>query len=145
VSCYNASADTNAHAITITGNQNLIEDCVASGTGRKMIFTWGGRANVLRRCFARWQRFDSREACGEWPWGENLEFYNSSDSLMENVISYGSGLNAAIGILANINSLNGNVPFSTNNRILGAISCGMECFPTAPSSIGLPRASALLR
>ncbi|MBN1571263.1 MAG: chitobiase/beta-hexosaminidase C-terminal domain-containing protein, partial [Acidobacteria bacterium] len=121
-SCYNADKDKNVHVITITGKYNLVEDCVASGTGRKMIFTWGGTQNIIRRCFAKWQRFDARQHCSEWPWGENLEFYNSSDSIMENVISFGSGANAGIGILGNINSDNGNTPFSDNNKILAAIS-----------------------
>ena len=129
VSGYNANKDGNSHVFTIsTSHDNLLEDCIASGTGRKMIFTWGGNHNTIRRCLARWQHYEMREHCGEWPWGENLEFYNSSNSLMENSIGYGGAPTTNVSVLGNINSANGNTPFSRDNRLLGVIALRPSMF-----------------
>jgi hypothetical protein len=122
VSGYNANKDSNSHVFTITSKYTLLEDCIASGTGRKMVFTWGGQYNVIRRCFTNWVSFDGREFDSDWPWGESLEFYNSSDSIIENSVSYGSPPTTAVSVLGNIDSANGNTPFSRNNKLLGIIA-----------------------
>ena len=122
VSGYNANNDTNSHVFTLTGKYTLLEDCIASGTGRKMAFTWGGQYNTIRGCFTNWQQFDARDFDGEWPWGEDLELYNSSDSIIENSISYGTAPKTAVSVLGNINSANGDAPYSRNNQILGVMS-----------------------
>ncbi|HMN27914.1 MAG TPA: chitobiase/beta-hexosaminidase C-terminal domain-containing protein, partial [Caldilineaceae bacterium] len=122
VSGYNADTNRNSHVFTITGKYTLLEDCIASGTGRKMVFTWGGQFNIIRRCFTNWQSFDGREFDSNWPWGEDLEFYNSSDSVIEDSVSYGSPPTTGVSILGNIDSANGNTPFTRNNKVLGVMA-----------------------
>ncbi|MEZ4718365.1 MAG: hypothetical protein R2851_20070 [Caldilineaceae bacterium] len=121
VSGYNANRDANSHVFILTGTDTLLEDCIASGTGRKMAFTWGGQRNIIRRCFTNWQRYDGREFNSDWPWGEDLEFYNSSDSIMENSISYGSPPKTAVSVYGNIDSANGSTPYSVNDKVLGVM------------------------
>ena len=121
VSGYNANRDANSHVFILTGTDTLLEDCIASGTGRKMAFTWGGQRNTIRRCFTNWQRYDGREFNSDWPWGEDLEFYNSSDSIMENSISYGSPPKTAVSVYGNIDSANGSTPYSYNDQVLGVM------------------------
>lgn len=93
VSGYNANTDENVSVIAInypSAQYNLVEDCVAAGTGRKMIILWHSSKNIVRRCFANWQGWDGRNACQEWPWGENIDVYGSNDNIIENSIGYGS-------------------------------------------------------
>ena len=122
VSGYNANKDQNTHVFTIAeAHNNLIEDCVASGTGRKMVLIWGGSHNTIRRCFTNWVRYDAR-FFPYWPWGEDLEIYNGSNNIIENSISYGSPPQTAVSLYANIDSANGSNPYSNDNKILGVMA-----------------------
>lgn len=90
---YNAHPDLNAHVFEVSypeAQHNLLEDCVASGTGRKMFVFFRSSHNTMRRCFAKWQRWDGRRNCGQpWPNGANLQFYGANHSTMENCIGVG--------------------------------------------------------
>jgi len=133
VSGYNANPDENAHVFTITANHTLLEDCVAAGTGRKMILIYGydrehGNHNIIRRCFADWQAWDGRNFCEAWPWGDNIQVYNGSDNLIENSIGYGAVPFWSISVQAN--SLEAR---AVGNQVLGsmAINAGMAAQETA--------------
>lgn len=123
VSGYDAYTDGNEHVFTITGNNNVVEDCIAAGSGRKMIVVFLGSNNVIRRCFANWQSWDGREWHDAWPWGDNIQIYNASDNIIENSISYGSVPLWGLSIQAN-----GPDAISSGNKILGsmAINAGMN-------------------
>jgi hypothetical protein len=122
VSGYDANTDTNSHVITVWGDNNLVEDCVAAGTGRKMIVVYLGENNVIRRCLADWEQWDGREWHDCWPWGEGIEIYNGSNNIIENSIAYGNTPNGAVSLLSQ------NREASNNNMILGtmAILGGMK-------------------
>lgn len=103
VSGYNANKDENVHVFTVAeADYNVIEDCIASGTGRKMVLFWGGSHNIARRCFTNWVHYEGRNFDSEWPWGEDLEIYNGSNSIIENSISYGSPPKTAVSVYGNI-------------------------------------------
>jgi hypothetical protein len=124
VSAYNANTDTNDHVISISGGtNNLLEDCVAAGTGRKMIMIYGGQNNTIRGCFTKWLEWDGREWHDAWPWGENINIYNSSFNIVENSIGYGPVPYRSISIIANCSQC-----VAVGNKILGsmAINAGMN-------------------
>jgi hypothetical protein len=125
VSGYNANTDTNAHVFAISGygKYNLIEDCVAAGTGRKMVVVHLGEFNTVRRCFADWRQWDGREWHDCWPWGDGIEIYNASNNIIENSIAYSMNPTYQISLLAQ-----GSNNRSTGNKILGtmAIRSGMK-------------------
>jgi hypothetical protein len=116
VSGYNANTDGNDHVYVLTGDNNLVEDCVAAGTGRKMIMAFMSENNIIRRCLADWQQWDGREWHDCWPWGDGIELYNSSYNIIENSISYSRNPTQAINVLAQ-----GGV-HSIGNKVLGSIA-----------------------
>ena len=118
VSAYNASVDDNSFAIGIIwSNDNLLEDCVAAGTGRYMINVFTSQNNTLRRCFTQWQQWDGREFCGvTWPNGDSVGVYNSSNTTVENVIAYGRALT---GIFIQAND---DTAVANNNQVLGSMA-----------------------
>ena len=70
VSAYNANLDVNSSVVLLWGNNNLVEDAVAAGTGRYMFEIYQGSGNTLRRVFAQWEQWDGRQFCGvQWPHG----------------------------------------------------------------------------
>lgn len=126
VSAYNANTDTNSAVIGVLwpeAQYNLFEDCVAAGTGRKMVYTFQGQHNVFRRCFTYWQAWDGREWHDDWPWGDNLQVYNGSYNIIENSISYGPVPLWGISIQANHPDAK-----AIGNQVLGsiAIQAGMK-------------------
>lgn len=122
VSGYNAETDQNAHVFEVTGNYNLIEDAIASGTGRKMAFTYFGQYNVFRRVFAAWQQWDGRTGLACWPWGDGIEIYNADNNIIENSITYGKNPVWAMSLVSQ-----GNGSHAIGNKFLGdmAILAGM--------------------
>lgn len=125
ISGYNANTDTNAHVIEIWGNRgnsNLIEDCVAAGTGRKMIMIFKAEQNVIRRCLADWREHDSRLWHDCWPWGDGIEIYNASNNIIENSIAFSRNPTYAIHVQAQGDSR------AIGNKVLGsmAILAGMK-------------------
>ena len=122
VSGYNANTDTNSHVITVWGDNNLVEDCVAAGTGRKMIIMFKGENNTIRRCLADWRQWDGREWHDCWPWGEGIEIYSANNNIIENSIAYGHTPRSGVSLLAQ-----GTNP-TTGNKVLGtmALRSGLE-------------------
>jgi hypothetical protein len=116
VSAYNANTDRNNHVILIIGNHNLLEDCLASGTGRKMIVIFQGANNVIRRCFAYWKEWDGREWHDCWPWGEGIEIYNASNNIIENSVAVGRVPRAGVSLMVQAPGA------SIGNKILGTMS-----------------------
>ncbi|MFO7955641.1 MAG: chondroitinase-B domain-containing protein [Candidatus Brocadiia bacterium] len=119
---YNANPDKNAHVFGVTypeAQHNLLEDCAASGTGRKMFMFFLSKHNTMRRCFANWQRWDGREHPRlPWPNGANLQFYGANHCTMENCIGVGripAWWSVSMFAQANTKSCIG-------NRILGTIA-----------------------
>jgi hypothetical protein len=126
VSAYNANTDTNSAVIGVvweSAQHNIIEDCVAAGSGRKMLYTYKGENNIFRRCYADWQEWDGREWHDCWPWGDGIEIYNGSFNTIENSISYGQNPTWAINVMANDPSAK-----AIGNKVLGsmAILAGMQ-------------------
>lgn len=117
VSAYDANVDDNNFVINITGNHNLVEDCVAGGTGRKMLVIYGGADNTVRRCLMLPERWDGRNANQSWPWIDGIEFYNASNNTVENSIVYGNSPTVAFSILAQ-----GSNGAAKGNRILGSMA-----------------------
>jgi hypothetical protein len=116
VSGYNANKDGNDHVFTVWSYNNVLEDCVAAGTGRKMILSYRKGNNTIRRCYAQWEMWEGANFCpGPWPWGEQIETYNSSNNIIENSIAVGRSTNG-------INSFAQGGATSSNNQILGSIS-----------------------
>lgn len=125
-SIYNAHPDINSIVVSVLGSNNLVEDCVVGGFGRKMMYVFGsGTRNIFRRCFVAWQEWDGREfSPGNWPWGDSIETYNASGNVFENCIVYGMTPGPGSGI--NIFSQGGQS--SSNNAVLGtmAVKAGMK-------------------
>lgn len=93
VSAYNADTDKNSHNITLGTHAsfNLVEDCIAAGSGRKMAFSYSGHHNTFRRCFTNQQEYLMRIFCGtgEWPWTEHI-IDNSQGSHRLNLVDIDS-------------------------------------------------------
>lgn len=124
VSGYDANLDVNSDVFAIfDSHDNLIEDCIAAGAGRKMVMIYQGSHNTIRRCFANWQRWDGRRWCDDWPWGDNLQIYNSDYNIIENSIGYGSVPVWSIAVQANKPEVS-----AIGNQVLGsiAIDAGMR-------------------
>lgn len=118
VSGYDANPDDNSDVFAIfDSHHNLIEDCVAAGTGRKMVMIYRGSHNTIRRCFADWQQWDGRYWCDDWPWGDNIQIYNSDYNIIENSIGYGAVPVWSIAVQANDSAVT-----AIGNQVLGSIS-----------------------
>jgi len=119
---YNANTDVNAPVFGVAypeAQHNLLEDCAASGTGRKMFIFFRSKHNTMRRCFANWQRWEGRENCKQvWPNGTNLQFYGANHCTMENCIGVGR-IPAwwSVGMFAQYNTES-----CIGNRILGTVA-----------------------
>jgi hypothetical protein len=107
VSAYNANKDYNTTVIDFMGSDNLCEDCVAGGYGRKMYIIYHGdatvpRRNILRRCFSAWMEWQGAQFDpGGWPWGDGLEVYGASSNIVENSITYGMAPGPSAGMGSN--------------------------------------------
>lgn len=118
VSAYNANVDVNSTVFLLWGDNNLVEDSVAAGTGRYMFEVYQGSNNTMRRIFAQWEQWDGRQFCGvQWPHGYNIGVYNASGTTIENAIAYGRA--PAVGILVQANDDNA---VANNNAILGSMA-----------------------
>jgi hypothetical protein len=123
VSAYNANTDSNHHVISISGSSNLIEDCVAAGTGRKMISIFQSDDNIIRRCFTYWIEWDGRNMCINWPNGQSIQVYHGQNNIIENSIAIGPVPQWSISIQANSPNA-----VAIGNKVLGsiAINAGMN-------------------
>ncbi len=118
VSGYDANTDDNSDIFAIfDSHENLIEDCIAAGSGRKMVMIYRGGNNTIRRCFADWRSWDGRTWCDDWPWGDNIQIYNSDHNIIENSIGYGSVPVWSIAVQANAPDVS-----AVGNQVLGSIS-----------------------
>lgn len=94
ISAYDADVDGNSSVITVAWTDHItIEDCIAAGTGRKMILVFGASDVTIRRCLAHWERWDGQDPsyCGvSWPSGNGIHLYGGGPNLrIENSISMG--------------------------------------------------------
>jgi Chondroitinase B len=124
VSGYDANPDVNSDVFAIfDSHNNLIEDCIAAGVGRKMVMIYRGSHNTIRRCFTDWRAWDGRQWCDDWPWGDNLQIYNSDYNIIENSIGYGSVPVWSLAVQANKEEVS-----AIGNQLLGniAIDAGMN-------------------
>jgi chitodextrinase len=119
VSLYNAHTDKNAAVVWIMGSDNLVEDCVVAGSGRKMLLIFGSATrNIVRRTFLAWQEFNGAEFDpGVWPWGDTLDLYAASNNIVENSIAYGMAPGPASGF-----SIQHQGGTATGNALLGNMS-----------------------
>jgi hypothetical protein len=126
VSGYNAEKDGNNMVFSLGTNthDNLLEDCVAAGTGRKMILNHRATTNTIRRCFADWHRWDGIGWHDQWPWGENIDIYNSSNILIENSIGFGRVPRYSFTVRANCSTC-----VADNNRTLGSVAVNTGRYP----------------
>ncbi len=129
ISGYNANRDGNNHVVSL-GYQthgNLVEDCIAAGSGRKMAFAYAADRSTIRRCFVYWQRWDGRDWHDYYPWGDGQEMYNSSNGIIENGIAYGAYTSVAFNILSNVSTTM--IPKgANNNKILGSMAIRNSVF-----------------
>jgi hypothetical protein len=121
VSGYNADVDDNSSVFTFwTKGGGLLEDCIASGTGRKMILLYQSDNVTVRRCFTRWQQWDGRAFCGVlWPNAETVQVYNGNGNTFENILATGPSPVWLIAVQSNSDAAVAN-----NNRVLGSIAAG---------------------
>ncbi len=119
VTAYNADPDENTAVIGLgaTADYNLVEDCVAAGTGRKMINVYKGQYNVLRRCVAYWLGWDGKKSCQNWPQVTSIHVYNGSNNIVENSIALGRVAYTGITVHANSPGV-----VAVNNQVLGCIA-----------------------
>lgn len=117
ISAYDINTNTNSKTFLIWGNNNLVEDSVAAGSGRYMFITFDRNNNTFRRVFSMWGSWDGKNFCGvEWPNGNNIGVYNSNNTIVENSIAYGRALTGVL-VQANHDAVSAN-----NNKILGTMS-----------------------
>jgi hypothetical protein len=117
VSFYNADTDVNSTVVFVNGDNNLLEDVVAAGTGRWGVEIYEGNRNTLRRVFVKWESWDGRNFCGvSFPNGFAAGVYNGSNNIVENVIAYGR---AVTGIMVQANH---DVAVADNNSVLGSMA-----------------------
>jgi hypothetical protein len=121
VSGYNASVDDNSSIFTFwTRGGGLLEDCIASGTGRKMILLYQSDNVTVRRCFTRWQQWDGRAFCGVlWPNAETVQVYNGNGNTFENILATGPSPVWLIAVQSNSDAA-----IANNNKVLGSIAAG---------------------
>mgnify|MGYP000909758466 CR=1 FL=1 len=120
VSGYNASNDKNSSVFTIWSNNALIEDCIAAGTGRKMILLYQANNTTVRRCFTQWAGWSGRDFCGvTWPNAETVQVYNGSNNIFENILATGPSPVWLLAIQANDDAA-----IANNNKVLGSIASG---------------------
>ncbi|MBW7886329.1 MAG: hypothetical protein H3C34_27625 [Caldilineaceae bacterium] len=120
VSGYNANVDANTDVFTLWGKDILLEDCIAAGTGRKMILIFMSENVTVRRCFTQWERWDGKGFCAAgWPAGSGVNIYNSAHVRVENAISTGPLPDRSIAINSNHDTV-----YSPGIEILGSIAMG---------------------
>ena len=121
VSGFDADTDGNSRVFSLGGQYNLLEDCVAAGSARKLILI-RGEYNTVRRCHADWREWKGREWDGCWPQGLGIEMYTVSNNIFENSIAYGQAPATGIELMAQGGAA------SNDNKILGsmAIQSGMN-------------------
>jgi hypothetical protein len=122
VSAYDANVDGNGRIILVgqSTHDNLLVDCVAMGTGRKAISLYKASGNItIRRCLASSEDWDGRDWPQDaWPWTENIDLYETQNSVIENSISYGQVARYGVTIRAK----DGTSWPADNNQILGTMS-----------------------
>lgn len=118
VSAYNANTDKNAQVILWSGTNGLIEDCVAAGSGRKMIEL--GDNVTVRRCVAYGKEWLGRDFCGAaWPWIDGIQVYNGNNNIVENVLVFGPYPVWGLSVQANDPNA-----VSNNNKFYGSAIIG---------------------
>jgi hypothetical protein len=86
---HDANLDGNSTVFLVWATDVVIEDCIGGGTGRKMFMAFVSQRVTFRRNLAMPTRWDGRRWCGMWwPYTAGFEFYQTSDSVMENNVGY---------------------------------------------------------
>jgi hypothetical protein len=118
MSFYNVGTDINSSIVFVAGDNNLLEDVAAAGSGRYMLEIYEGSGNTIRRGFAMYGTWDGRQFCGvAWPNGYNVGVYNGSNNTVENTLAYARAPSAGIMVQANFDTA-----IADNNQILGSMS-----------------------
>jgi hypothetical protein len=122
VSGYNAKTNDNQHVFIIWANNTLLEDCIASGSGRKMVVVFSsinanGQNNTVRRCFANYREWDGKDWHDEWPDNSNFEVYSGDHNIFENDIAYSAFPGSGFSLLGN-----GPTDDNIGNKILGSMA-----------------------
>ncbi len=122
VSGFNADKDSNSSVFSFYQSSGVtIEDCIAGGSGRKMIMLYRSSNNTIRRCVARWLQFDGAKFCGSlsWPAGSGIEVYFGDNNILENNIGFGNVAYYHFA-LKGYKEVDGNQ--ANNNKFLGNMS-----------------------
>ncbi|MCP4123178.1 MAG: hypothetical protein GY751_15600, partial [Bacteroidetes bacterium] len=127
VSGYNANPNGNYHVFNVARSSNiLLEDCVASGSGRTLFLAWESDAVTFRRC---WGRFVTH---GSGPFIV-FNIYGSDNCIAENCI--GTMDPTFSGSVHGLyNWLNTENPSSDDNQTLGCVMYNFTGITYANSS-----------
>lgn len=121
VSAYDAALRMNSSVIAVVwANDILLEDVIASGTGRKSILIFTSERVTVRRAFTQWQAWDGMTAdtCAMgWPAGNGINPYNSKYVTVENAIVTGPLADAGLRVTINHESV-----YSPGMKVLGSIA-----------------------
>ncbi|MDR4506278.1 MAG: hypothetical protein MRK01_16015 [Candidatus Scalindua sp.] len=121
VSAYNANPDENyvVFSVAYDCTDILLEDCAASGTGRKMYDVFSDSNATFRRCWGRW--VDHKLGT----WNSSLDVYGADDCIVENCIFtmdpkvtrrvHGIGIVDQSNSEADRNKIHGNVVYGINS------------------------------
>ena len=130
VSGYNANEVLNNPVFDVVSSTNvLLEDCAASGTGRKMFSIFSSSYVTLRRCWGFWESSDNSFPAG------TFNIYGSDHNIIENSIAAqdptatGRDL-SGFSITRNPNNLNA----SNYNKLYGNVAYNFDssaCFSVA--------------
>jgi hypothetical protein len=102
------------------GDNVLIEDCVFSGYGSKMLKTIRAPHAVIRRCVTDWRWNNAHTDHNSWPWNGGLNVYHTSETIYENIVALG---NIAIDYAINFHGVERSDHPNpvNNNRYLGSM------------------------
>ncbi|MDR4506274.1 MAG: hypothetical protein MRK01_15990 [Candidatus Scalindua sp.] len=130
VSAYNADPDGNfvAFSIAYDCTNILVEDCAASGTGRKQYNAFSDSKVTFRRCWGRW--IDH-----QWGnWNSCLDIYGADDCIVENcIVTMDSTVTKKVHGIEIVNQSN---PDADRNKIYGNIVYGINDYGYIVASAG---------
>jgi hypothetical protein len=76
------------HPIHVSRGSNiLIEDCITSGSGSKMLKVIRAQNVTVRRCITDWRWMEAHTDHNLWPWSGGLNVYHTYQDTFENIIS----------------------------------------------------------
>ncbi len=126
VSAYNAM-NTGGNYVVMSINFSddvLVEDCVATGTGRKPFNIYASNNTIFRRSWGKWMGYNDPN----FTYYEGLSVYGSWNSLIENVIltkDQNSDKKVA-GMFVGVQPYNGDLEAGNDNKFYGNVVYGMS-------------------